>query len=135
MFYQPLGENRISNKNHEFVTTPDIETSFTNSKLTTEPLDVIEKENMFDTLEKIQFYDNIPKKGTKCATTKDALYILPKTIAKIRNLPLPTYEIIKNSSDLQAEGTEKTIIPSYIKDIYTRPELILGLKKLDILIL
>ena len=135
MFYQPLGENRISIKNHEFDITPDIEASFTNSKLTTEPLDVIEKEKVFDTLENIQFYDNILKKGIKCATTKDALYILPKTIAKIRNLPLPTIEIIKDSSGLQAEGIEKTIILSYINDIYTRPEVLLGLKKLDMLIL
>ena len=56
---------------------------------------------------------------------KDALYNLLKEIAKIRNPPLPAIE--NESNNLQGEGV-KIIIPSNIFDIYTRLEVLLGLK-------
>ena len=60
------------------------------------------------------------KKGLKSARMQDALYNLPKAIAKIRNPPLPTIDNIVDLSDnLQGEGA-KIIIPSNIIDIYTR---------------
>ena len=58
---------------------------------------------------------------------KDALYDLPKTITKIRNPSLPTIENVEDSSDLDGEGV-KLINPSNIIDIYTRLEVLLGLK-------
>ena len=57
---------------------------------------------------------------------KDALINLPKEIDKIRNPPLPTIE--NESDNLQGEGIEKIIIPSNIIDIYTRLEILLGLR-------
>ena len=57
---------------------------------------------------------------------KDALYDLRKAIDKIRNPPLPTIENVEDFSDLE-EGL-KFIIPSNIIDIYTRLEVLLGLK-------
>ena len=65
------------------------------------------------------------KKGLNSAGMKDALYNLPREIAKIRNAPLPTIE--NESDNLQREGV-KIIIPSNIIDIYTRLEILLGLK-------
>ena len=56
---------------------------------------------------------------------KDALYNLPNEINKIRNPPLPAVE--SESDNLQGEGV-KIIIPSNIIDIYTRLEVLLGLK-------
>ena len=58
---------------------------------------------------------------------KDALHNLAKAIPKIRFPPLPTIENAEDSSDLQGEGV-KYIIPSNIFDIYTRLEVLLGLK-------
>ena len=58
---------------------------------------------------------------------KDALYILPRKIAEIRNPSLPTIENIESSSDLEGQGI-KIIIPNNIIDIYTRLEVLLGLK-------
>ena len=73
------------------------------------------------------FYDQIPKTGMKSARMQDASYNLPKKIAKIRNLPLPTIENIEYSNYLQGEGV-KIIIPSNIGDIYTRHEILRGLR-------
>ena len=56
---------------------------------------------------------------------KDALYNLPRGIAKIRNPPLPAIE--NESDNSQGEGV-KIIIPSNIIDIYTRLEILRGLK-------
>ena len=56
---------------------------------------------------------------------KDALYNLPKEIAKIPNPPLPAIE--NESDNLQGEGV-KIIIPSNIIDIYSGLESLLGIK-------
>ena len=64
---------------------------------------------------------------------KDALYNLPKAIAKIQSPPLPTIEIIEDeSADLKGERV-KNIIPSNIIDIYTELEILFGIKLSDIL--
>ena len=71
------------------------------------------------------FYSMRHKKGKQSARLKDALYNLPREIAKVRNPPLPAIE--NESDNLQGEGV-KIIIPSNIIDIYTRLEILLGLK-------
>ena len=124
---EPLGGNRISIKDIEYNITPDIQAYFTNTKLTSKFSDDIEKETVFDILKSVGFYDNIPRAGLKAARMQDALYKLPKVIAKIRNPSLPTIENIESSSDLEGQGV-KIIILSNIIDIYTRPEVLLGLK-------
>ena len=58
---------------------------------------------------------------------KDALYDIPKAVDKIRNPPLPAIENVEDSTDLEGEGV-KLVIPSNIIDIYTRLEVLLGLK-------
>ena len=123
----PLGDNRISIKDREYDITPDIQAYFTNTKHTTKFLDDIEKETVYDILQNVGFYDNIPHVGLKAARMKDALYILPNKIKKIRNPTLPEIENIDSSSDLEGRGV-KIIIPSNIIDIYTRLEILLGLK-------
>ena len=107
---KPLGENRIRINDKEYDITPDIQAYFTNTKLTTEFLDNFEKETVFDILKSVGFYDDIPRVGSKAARMQDALYNLPKVIAKIRNPSLPTIENIESSSDLEGQGI-KIIIP------------------------
>ena len=67
-------------------------------------MDNFEKETVFDILQNVGFYDNIPKIGFKAARLKDALYDLPKEVARIRNPPLPTIENVEESSDLEGQG-------------------------------
>ena len=123
----PIGDNRIVIKDGEYEISPDIQACFTNTKLTTNFLDNFEEETVFDILQNVGFYDNIPKIGFKAARMKEALYDLPKAIDKIRNPPLPTIENVEDSSDLEGLGI-KIIIPNNIIDIHTRLEVLLGLK-------
>ena len=124
-YIEPLGDNRLRIKDREYDISPDIQAYFTNTKLSTNFLDNFEKETVFEILKDVGFYDNIPKIGFKAARMKDALNNLPNEIDKIRNPPLPAIE--NESDDLQGEGV-KIIIPSNIIDIYTRLEVLLGLK-------
>ena len=100
----PLGDNRISIKNREYDITPDIQAYFTNTKHTTQILDDIEKETVYDILQDVGFYDNIPHVGLKAARMKDALHILPNEIKRIREPALPEIENVEDSSDLEGQG-------------------------------
>ena len=106
VLYQPLGEKRIRGKDQEYDITPDIQAYFTNTKLTIKFLDNVEKETVFDILINIGFFNNIPEKGFTSARMKDALYILPKVIYKIRNPPLPSIENVENFSDPEGQGVK-----------------------------
>ena len=91
-----------------------------------------EKETVFDILYNFGFYDMKHTKGLNSAKTKDALHNLPKTITNSLILPLPEVEKIEDSltsdNDLDGQGIEKFIKPCNIIDIYTRLEVLLGLK-------
>ena len=119
------GENRISNKTREYDIKPNIQKYFTNTKLTTKSMDDEDKSTAYDILKNIGFYSMRHTRGLNSARMKDALNNLPKEIAKIRNPALPAIE--NESDNLQGEGFEN-IIPSNIIDIYTRLEVLLGLK-------
>ena len=88
-------------------------------------MDDADKSSVYDILRNTGFYYRKHKKGLKLARMKDALINIPKEIDKIRNPPLPAIE--NESDNLQGEGV-KTIIPSNIIDMYTRLEILLGLK-------
>ena len=68
------------------------------------------------------------RKGLNSARMRVALYDIPKAIDKVQNPPLPAIENGEDSSDLEGLGL-KMIIPNNIIDIYTRREVLLGLKK------
>ena len=122
----PLGDNRIRIKDREYDISPDPQAYFTNTKLNTKFLDDFEKETVFEILQNVGFYDKIPKIGFKAAGMKDAFYDLSNERAKIRNPALPTIENA-DDSDLEGRGI-KIIIPFNIIDIYTRLQILLGLK-------
>ena len=67
------------------------------------------------------------KKGLVSARIRDSLYNVSNEIAKIQNPPLPAIENVEESNDLEGQGV-KIIIPPNIIDIYTRHEILLGLK-------
>ena len=121
-----LGENRISIKDQEYDIKANIQNYFTNTNQTTKNMDDEDKLIVYDILKNIGFYSMRHTKGLKSARMKDALINLPKEIDKIRNPPLPAIE--NECDNLQGEGIEKIIIPSNIVDIYTRLEILLGLK-------
>ena len=120
-----LGDDRSSIKDQEYDLKPNIQTYFTNTKLTTKNMDNKDKLTVFNILEITGFYSMRHTKGLNSTRMKDALYNLAKEIAKIRKLPLPA--IGNESDDLQGEGV-KIIIPPNIIDIYTRLDILLGLK-------
>ena len=82
---------------------------------------------MYNFLKVVGFYITRHKLGLKAARMKNALRDLPKAIAKIRNRSSPSIEIVEDSNNLEREGV-KIIIPSNLIDIYTRLEILLGLK-------
>ena len=88
-------------------------------------MDDEDKSTVYDILKNTGFYSMKLTKGKKSSRVKEALYNLPKEINKIRNPPLPAIE--NESDNLQGEGI-KIINPSNIIDIYTRLEVLLGLK-------
>ena len=90
-------------------------------------MDDEKKITVFNILKSVGFYNNIRKKGLKSARMRKALHDLPKAIHKIQNPPSLTIENVEDSSDLQGERV-KIILPSNITDIYTRLQIILGLK-------
>ena len=121
----PKGENRVSIKDKEFNIKPNIQAYFTNTKLTTKHMDNEDKSTVYDILKNLGFYTMMHTKGLNSARMQDALYNLLREIAKIRNPPITA---IENESDyLEGQGV-KIIIPNNIKDIYTRLEVLLGLK-------
>ena len=120
-----LGDNRISINNQEYDKKPNIQEYFTNTQRTTKNMDDEDKTTVCNILKKLGFYSTRHTKGKKSARMKDAFKNLPREIANIRNPPLPAIE--NESDNLQGEGV-KIIIPSNILDIYTRLEILLGLK-------
>ena len=134
VFIRPLGEIRSNVKNEEYDVTPDIQKYFTNTKFTTKSLNRKEKETVFMILKKVGFYELKHIKALNSARKKDVLHKLPKTFTKILNPFLPEVENVEDSfekisdNDLEGQGVDKNIIPSNIKDIYTRLEFLLGKK-------
>ena len=88
-------------------------------------MDDEDKSFVYDILKITGFCSMRHTKGLNSARMKDALYNLSKEIAKIRNPLLPPIE--NESDNLQGEGV-KIIIPSNVIDIYTRLDILLGLK-------
>ena len=119
---ETLAENRFSIKDEDYDLNPNIQAYFANTKHTTKPVDVEDKSTVFNILERVGLYSMTQNEELNSARTKDALYNLPKVIAKIRNPPLPAIENVEDShkevsDDLEGEDNEKIIIPSNIIDI------------------
>ena len=112
----PLGGNRVEIKGDEFNVTPEIQKAFTDTKYNFNNAHM-DDENVisFDKILNSLNYD--PSKDSSSKRTKSIKNDLKKRVHEIKNPPLT----------LQGEGV-KIIIPSNIIDIYTRLEILLGLK-------
>ena len=88
-------------------------------------MDNEDKLTVYGILKNTGFYSMRHTKGLYSARMRDGLYNLPNQIDKNRNPPLRAIE--NESNNLQGEGL-KIIIPSNKIDIYTRLEILLGLK-------
>ena len=121
---KPVRENTININDDEYDVTPSIQKYFTETGSTTKSLNNNDKEIVYNILKNVGFYNMRHTKGMKSFRMQDAVYNLPKEIKKMRNPPLPA---IENVEDLAGDGA-KIIIPSNIIDIYTRLEVLLGLK-------
>ena len=122
---KPLVDNRISIKDQEYDTKPNIQAYFTDTKQTNKNMDNEVKTTVYDILKNTGFFSMRHTKGKKSARMIDAIHNLPNEIAKIRNPPIPAIE--NESDNLQGEGVNLTI-PANIIDMYTRLEILLGLK-------
>ena len=81
-------------------------------------MDDEDKSTIYDKLKSTGFYSMRHNKGRNSARRKDALYNLPKAIARTQNRLLPPIERIEDVSDkLEGQGIEKSIIPSNKIDI------------------
>ena len=112
----PLGGNRVEIEGEEFNITPEIQKAFTDTRYNFNNTHM-DDENVliFDKILNSLNYD--PSKDSNSKRTKSIENDLKKRVHKIKNPPLT----------LQGEGV-KIIIPSNIFDIYTRLEVLLGLK-------
>ena len=84
-----------------------------------------DKSTVYDILKILGSYSTMHTKGLNSVGMQDALYDLSREIAKIQN---PSITAIENESDnLEGEGV-KIIMPSNLINIYSRLEVLLGLK-------
>ena len=118
-----LGGDRIQIKNNVYNLTPEIykALSFTgyDGKTMKNENDILMLNNIINDLGYTGDGDNKSKRKLFLTET------LPKLVEEIQNRTFE--EITDDSDDLQGEGV-KIIIPSNIIDIYTRLEILLGLK-------
>ena len=115
----PLGEVRVEITGREYTLNPEFQRAFTYTRYNSNNIDTDDESVLtFDKKLNVLNYD--PSKECNSKRTKSTKNDLRKRVYKIKNPPLtlPT-------NDLQGEGV-KTIIPSIIIDIYTRPEILIG---------
>ena len=118
-----LGGDRIQIKDNIYDLTPEIYKALSYTGYTDKPMkienDILMLNNIIRDLGYTGIGDHTSKRKTLITIT------LPKLVEEIQNKIFE--EITDDSDDLQGEGV-KSIIPSKIIDIYTRLEILLGLK-------
>ena len=118
-----LGGDRIQIKDNVYDLTPEIYkalsyTGYTGNNMKNEA-DTLTLNNIINALGYTRVAE-YPSKRKRFLTEK-----LPKLVEEIQNR---TFEEITVNSDLEGQGIEEIIIPSDIIDIYTRLEILVGLK-------
>ena len=118
-----LGGNRIQIKDIVYDLTPEIYKALSYTGYTGEKL-----KNENDILMLYNIVSDIGYTGIGDIKSKRKIFLTEKLPKLVEDIPNKTFEEITNDSDdLQGEGV-KFIIPSNIIDIYTRLEVLLGLK-------
>ena len=132
VFIKAIGEMMVDIIGKEYDYTTGIQNFFIKTKHTFNNLKENEETTVYQILKYVSFFNMKHTIGIKSARMQDAIKYLPKATERFLNPPLPLIENIEDSYEdesdkLQGEGV-KFIIPSSIIDIYTRLEVLLGLK-------
>ena len=119
-----LGGDKLRIRDHDYEITPEIYktlsyTGYTGATMKNEN-DILMTNNIIREVG----YTSVEDRDSK--RKKFLTITLPKLVEEIQNKTFD--EITDESNDLQGQGIEKIIIPSNIFDIYTRLEVLLGLK-------
>ena len=121
--FNTIGGNRIQIKDNIYDLTPEIHKALSYTGYSGETL-----KNENDILMLYNIMKELGYTGRGDIKSKQKTFLsekLPKLVEEIQNRTFE--EIIDDSDDLQGQGV-KNIIPSNIIDIYTRLEVLLGLK-------
>ena len=114
-----LRGSEVEINNKEYSITPGIQKVFFDTSYSTEKsMSDTEKLVFRDILQKTDYYKRLPTKGRMSGRDRFIKNDLDNDVRRILNLDIK----------LKGKGIEKIIIPSNIVDIYTRLEILLGLK-------
>ena len=114
-----LGGTKVKVNDKEYNLTPGVQKVFTDtSYITAKSMSHTEKLVFRDILQNTEYYNRILAKSRMPGRDKYIKIELANDVRRILNL----------DTKLRGKGIEKIIIPSNIIDIYTRPEVLLGLK-------
>ena len=115
------GGTEVEINDNKYNITPGLQKVFTDKTYkTAKSMNDNDKIVFRDILLKTGFYNHIPSKGRMSGRDKYIKNDLDNDVARILNLDI--------KPKLKGKGVEKIIIPSNIIDIYTRLEVLLGLK-------
>ena len=113
------GGTEVEINNKKYNITPGIQKVFTDtSYITAKSMSDTEKLVFRDILQKTDCYNRLPTKGHMSGRDRYIKNDLDNDVRRILNLDIKP----------KGKGIEKIIIPSNIIDIYTRLEILLGLK-------
>ena len=119
------GGTEVKIKDNKYNITPGLQKVFTDKTYeTAKSMNDNEKVVFGDILLKTHYYKRIPSKGRMSGRDRYINNELDNDVARILNLDTKP----KTKPKFKGKGVEKNIIPSNIVDIYTRLEVILGLK-------
>ena len=114
-----VGETKVQINDNEYNITSGLQKVFTNKSYdTANSKNDMEKVIFRDILEKINYSNRKRQKGPMSGRDRYIQIKLHDDVRKVLNL----------DKQLKGRGVEKIIIPSNIIDIYTRLEVLLGLK-------
>ena len=114
-----LRGTKVKINENKYNITPGIQKVFTDTSYdTVKSLNDMEKLVLRDILQKTGYYNRKPTKGRRTGRDIYTQIDLDNEVIRILNI----------NTKLKGKGIEKIIIPSNIIDIYTRLEVLLGLK-------
>ena len=120
-----MGGNKIKINEHEFNITPGLQKVLTDTKYeAAKSMRDMEKVVFRDILQKTNYNTYKHGKGNMSGRDRYIRYELDADVSRILNLNTRK----KTKPKLKGKGVEKIIIPSNVIDIYTRLEILLGLK-------
>ena len=113
------GGSEVEISGNKYNVTPGLQKVFTDTKYeTAKSMSDTEKVVFRDILSKTNYYNRKPAKGRMSGRDRYIKYDLDNDVRRILNL----------DKKLKGSGVEKITLPSNIIDIYTRLEILLGLK-------